>query len=383
MESFYSKYLTVVCMALRVRWITLRNRVLSSKKFQDWSVRNWLTGPIAGRKAQRLFDLVAGFTYSQTLFALMQSGLLDRFSVGFCSLTEAANVANMSQDAAERLLKSGSALQLTEEVVPGIWGLGELGAALDPQEGVKAMIMHHNLLYADLVDPLSLLRNNREKPTRLSKFWGYAGRDDAAKAESEQVSPYSNLMGISQKMVSHEVLQTFDFTNVASLLDVGGGHGAFVASIAEAHPDVRLGVFDLPAVVEGAHLQFSKVKNPASIALHPGDFFEEPLPVGYDCISLVRILHDHDDSEAQKLLESVHNALPAGGILLIAEPMSDTKNAQAMGETYFGLYLWAMRSGRPRTVKEISQMIENAGFTKVKKLRVRQPLITSVVVATA
>ncbi len=44
-----------------------------------------------------------------------------------------------------------------------------------------------------------------------------------------------------------------------------------------------------------------------------------------------------------------HDALPPGGTLLIAEPMAGTPGAEAMGDAYFGLYLWAMGSGRPRS----------------------------------
>ena len=43
----------------------------------------------------------------------------------------------------------------------GRFGLGALGAALVGNPGIAAMVEHHALLYADLRDPVALLRGER------------------------------------------------------------------------------------------------------------------------------------------------------------------------------------------------------------------------------
>jgi demethylspheroidene O-methyltransferase len=91
-------------------------------------------------------------------------------------------------------------------------------------------------------------------------------------------------------------------------------------------------------------------------------FFRDALPPGYDCITLVRVLHDHDDAACLALLRAVRRALPPGGRLVIAEPMAGTPGALAMGDAYFGFYLWAMNAGRPRTAAEYGAMLKTAGF---------------------
>ena len=98
-------------------------------------------------------------------------------------------------------------------------------------------------------------------------------------------------------------------------------------------------------------------------------------------ITLVRILHDHDDDVAQALLRQIYNALPAGGRLLIVEPMAGSTHAERMGDAYFGLYLWAMGSGRPRSASELTKMLANAGFAEVRNVRTALPIITSAIVA--
>jgi len=360
------------------RWVTWRNGVLSNPRFQQWASSNCFLRPFARRKAAELFDLVAGFTYTQTLLAMVESGLLKRLAEAPTDVSEAAQVADLSKGAAERLLRAAAALKLAQEVSPGLWMLGERGASLIPQEGAQAMILHHTLLYRDLADPMALLRQNREQPTELSEFWRYAARADADAEPSEMVAPYSELMAVSQGMVADEVLRSYRFNGVSSVLDVGGGHGAFASALAAKHQQMLIGIFDLSGVVEGARARLD-----SGFEFHEGDFFCDPLPQGYDCISLVRILHDHDDAKAHRLLAATRAALKPGGRLVIAEPMADTRGAKNMGDAYFGLYLWAMRSGRPRTRMELYKMLRASGFRDFRAIKTGQPLITSLTVAFA
>ena len=84
----------------------------------------------------------------------------------------------------------------------------------------------------------------------------------------------------------------------------------------------------------------------------------------------------------KKLLSAVRAALPQNGTLLIAEPLAATAGAEAMGEAYFGFYLMAMGSGRPRTFAELETMLREAGFSTVRHVATRMPLQTSLIVAT-
>jgi demethylspheroidene O-methyltransferase len=59
-------------------WIDWRNRLLSDPRFQRWAADFPLTRPIARSRAKGLFDLVAGFVYSQTLAACVR---LDLFPI--------------------------------------------------------------------------------------------------------------------------------------------------------------------------------------------------------------------------------------------------------------------------------------------------------------
>jgi len=115
----------------------------------------------------------------------------------------------------------------------------------------------------------------------------------------------------------------------------------------------------------------------------PGDFFRDPLPTGADLVSLVRVLHDHDDEPVRGLLRRVHDAIAPGGTLLVVEPMAGVPGAEPVGEAYFALYLLAMGSGRARTPAELERLLREAGFRAIRHHAVRSPIRTGVISATA
>lgn len=353
----------------RQRWVRWRNRVLQDHAFQYWAARLPFFAAVSRRRAASAFDLVAGFCYSQVLLAAVQAGLLELLDSGPKDGAELARSTGLSRDAALRLVRAAAALDLAEEVAPGCWMLGQQGAALLSNPGALAMVRHHPLLYNDLADPLALLRQDRTSATRLSDFWHYTSETEGRKSQD-----YSELMAGSQAMVAREALAAYPFARHRRLLDIGGGHGAFVKAVAQACPHLACGVFDLPPVLAGCD------RDMTDVSLHPGDFFASPLPTGYDCMTLVRILHDHDDDRCLAILQAARAALPPGGKLVIAEPMSGARDAKAMGDAYFGLDLWAMNSGRPRTAREYEALASAAGFSRCFGRPTAMPVIASVIV---
>lgn len=362
-----------------MRWVMRRNAVLGSPAFLALAQRLPVLRGIARRKAAAQFDLVAGFVYSQILAALVTSGLIQHLVGKPRAFAELVAFLGLSDHAADRLLRAGAALDLLEEPQPGWWTLGEGGAPLAANPGAMAMIRHHALLYRDLADPLALLKQDRREPTALSGFWTYVG--GSAPTNDQLSAPYSDLMAATQPMVAEVVLNAFDFASARRVLDIGGGSAAFVSALLRTRPSLECGIFDLPDVVALAAERLAAFPYGDRVTLHGGSFREDPIPAGYDLITLVRILHDHDDDVVIALLRSVHAALPLGGRLMIAEPLAGTPSAPRMGDAYFGLYLWAMGSGRPRSVDEYRGMLNAAGFSEVDVLGTALPLVAGMLVA--
>jgi demethylspheroidene O-methyltransferase len=73
--------------------------------------------------------------------------------------------------------------------------------------------------------------------------------------------------------------------------------------------------------------------------------------------------------------------LPAGGTVVISEPLAGTPGAAAMGDAYFGFYLQAMGSGRPRTAARLAEMLQTSGFEVVRQVPTARPLLAGVLTA--
>jgi demethylspheroidene O-methyltransferase len=364
-------------------WREWRNRLLMSARFQRAAAAFPLTRLQARREARELFDIVAGFTYSQITLACVRLGLLERLRAGALRETELLAAVDMPAEAAATLLRAAAALQLLDRcTLRGAdgWALGRRGAALLGNPGVLAMIEHHAVLYADLVDPLAMLRAPRGA-TALARYWPYASAGEPGAVPAERTAAYTRLMSASQGLVADEILDACDLRRCRCVLDVGGGDGTFLRALARRLPTVQLMLFDLPGVVEQARTRFAEAGLDSRVRLHGGDFSRDPLPRGADLISFVRVLHDHDDPRVRTLLRAAHAALPPGGRVLVAEPFAGTTGAERMGDAYFGIYLWAMGSGRPRSGAELAEMLREAGFGHVRRLATRIPLQTSVLIA--
>lgn len=362
----------------RERWQAWRDRRLADPAFQQRAATFFLTRPIARRRAARVFDLVAGFVYSQVLRACVELELFDILAAGPLTLEAAAARLHLPVDAAERLLSAAIALRLVEHRRGGRYGLGALGAPLVGNAGVAAMVRHHALLYADLADPVPLLRGATTQ-TRLAGYWPYAAGAEPKAAGAADVAAYSQLMSVSQPLVAGAILGAVDLARHRTLLDVGGGEGEFLVAAAARAPRLRLVLFDLPAVVARgrARLDHAGLADRADVV--GGDFHRDPLPHGADAISFVRVLHDHDEESVRRLLRAAFEALLPGGTVIVAEPMAETPGAEAMGDAYFGFYLLAMGRGRPRSAERLTRLLRESGFAGIALRPTGQPLQARVV----
>jgi demethylspheroidene O-methyltransferase len=367
-------------------WIGFRNRLIADPRFQRWAAASPLTRLIARRRARALFDLCAGFVYSQILLACVRLRLFEILAEGPHTPESLSGPLGLSADAAIRLLRGAVALRLVRALPANRFALDDLGAALLGNPSVAALVEHHSLLYDDLRDPVALLRG--EAPTRLSRFWPYAGdapqreSTDESLAQKENYAAYSRLMSQSHALVAEDILDAYPIARHRRLLDVGGGEGAFVAAAAARAPQLELMLFDLDPVAAQARPRLEAQGLAGRVQTIGGSFLCDQLPSGADVVSLVRVVHDHDDESVIKLLCAVREALPIGGVLLVGEPMAETPGAEPMGDAYFGFYLLAMGRGAPRTKAALTWLLQSAGFGQISVIPTPRPLLTSLITAT-
>lgn len=364
---------------LRTLWLNFRDRCFSSERFHEGALNFPLTRPVVRHKQAELFDIVSGFVNSQVLYLCVELDLFAEIPRHNHTIETLSDTIGFEFDPTKRLVEAAAALKLLE-LSDDIIRLGELGVIVAQDAGIRAMVLHHKAFYADMADPKKLLMSKRGG-TELEKFWTYATAEKPASAKAEDIAPYTTLMAESQRMVAREIAAAVNFSDAKTLLDVGGGAGAFLEVIGQKAPHLNLRLFDLPPVAAKAEQRFASNGMAERFEATGGSFFDDPLPKGADMISLVRILHDHDDDAAMAILKAVYDALPIHGAILIAEPMKMGGTARRMSQVYFNFYLWCMASGRPRSPKKLMEMLESTGFRVDRQIPTRAPLITSAIIA--
>ena len=226
-------------------------------RFQRAAAAFPLTRPLARREARELSDIVAGFVWTQVLLSCVRLGVFERLRDGPTTTERLLPPGTLAPEPASMLLHAAAALELVESRDAGGWALGRRGAALLGNPGLLAMIEHHAVLYADLVDPVAMLRAPRGS-TALARYWPYAVAAQPGGVEAASTEAYTRLMSASQGLVAEEILDAYDLLRHRRVLDVGGGDGSFLRSVAGRVPGIELALFDLPGVAAQARARFDE-----------------------------------------------------------------------------------------------------------------------------
>ena len=108
----------------------------------------------------------------------------------------------------------------------------------------------------------------------------------------------------------------------ATVLDVGGGHGPVSIGLAEAFPDLRFIVQDLPSVLEGAPASLPAVLK-ERVSFMTYNFLEMQPFKGAEVYFFRAVFHNWPDDYCIKILRNQIPALRHGTRLIINESCLD------------------------------------------------------------
>ena len=152
-------------------------------------------------------------------------------------------------------------------------------------------------------------------------------------------------------------LAAHDFSQYATICDVGGGRGHLLHAILQAHERVRGVLFDLPEVAAGVqpHERFDTVR---------GDFFIDKLPKA-DTYVLMDVIHDWDDKAATEILSAVHDAgQPQNATILVIESIMPEGPEPHWSKT-LDIVMLTVTGGRERTLNDHATLFAAAGIELV------------------
>ncbi|WP_017603259.1 methyltransferase [Nocardiopsis alkaliphila] len=172
-----------------------------------------------------------------------------------------------------------------------------------------------------------------------------------------------------------------DLSFITSLLDVGGGGGAFAVELCRRYRDLSVTIYDLPHVCEHTQEFLRGMDHGERVRFHAGDFFAEDLPRGHDAILLSMILHDWAEEANRELLDKCYRALPAGGLIVISELLVDDDRSGPLEAALMSMNMLVGTPGRNYAVGEYRSWLEDAGFTRTRVVSFHAPGANGVVLA--
>jgi hypothetical protein len=308
--------------------------------------------------AAGLHDLINGYWRSQVVCTAARLGVADLLAGGPLTLPEMAAECGLAPSNLGRLMRALVALGVCTVGEEGYrtTALGralEAGAAGGANEWALVTAEVYYPMWAELTD---CLFRSSAADVRVARPTGESpGSADVLSMLFDRTA--EDLTEPEAKRVA----ATYELSERAVLVDVGGSSDALLAEMLQAHPDCRGVLYDLPGGTDRARASLTDAGLAARTDVAQGDFLTE-VPAGGDVYLLSFVLHTWDDEHASALLRAVRAAMHPGARLMIVERMLPVEGDDVEMATLHDLHMLVTTGGRERTEDEYVALLAAAGL---------------------
>lgn len=317
--------------------------------------------------------IACGHTAFQLLWAGVQLGVFDTLS-NTPNLTReeiAAKTGLKSQPA--RILMTGlAALKLVQKDGARFRNTPIVERLLvreSPDNMIDVLGWQAHIVYptaVDLVDSLKQFKN-----VGLRHFKGDADNIYHRLPHNPFIAKvFHDAMSSLSRSANADLAKLPVFDEIKHLVDAGGGDGTNAITLAQAHPNLKVTIFDGETACEMAKKKIAKAGLSARIDTHPGDFFVDPFPKGIDAVLFGHMMTIWSPERDAALLQRAREALPAGGRVLVFNMMGDDDEvgpmSAALGSPYF--LTTATGEGMMYSWREHESFLAAAGFRQTERL---------------
>jgi cyclopropane fatty-acyl-phospholipid synthase-like methyltransferase len=218
-------------------------------------------------------------------------------------------------------------------------------------------LMHSNHLW-----------NSWSNLTKVVKTGVAAHRDEINERGEDWLTPFITAMhDRAIKQAPHQ-LKSIDLSGVNSLLDIGGGSGAYSMEFVNRKLEIEATVFDLPNVIPITKKFLEKEGCTAKIKTYEGDYTKDELPVGFDMVFLSAIIHSNSLEVNSDLVKKCFRSLNKNGQIVIQDwIMNNDRTKPTSGAVFAINMLVGTESGDCFTEQEVSGILSDAGFTDITR----------------
>jgi hypothetical protein len=270
---------------------------------------------------ERILEIGYAFRKSKVLLSAVELGVFTALADG--PLDRDALIARLAihERGARDFLDALVALDLLERDGDGRYAnRPDCDAYLDRRKPVYVggQLEHVNArLYGSWGRLTQALRTGAAQ-SELLGAGGYA----ALYAEEHAFAAFLKSMTDGSRKSAKELAARFAWNGYRTFIDIGTAQGSVPVEIAEAHPQLTGGGFDLPQLQPAFESYVRQHGLSDRLQFYPGDFLKEPLPSA-DVLVMGRVLHNWDLETKKMLLAKALQALPQGGALIVYDSLID------------------------------------------------------------
>lgn len=306
---------------------------------------------------QAIFQLITGYWISKSIYAAAKLGIADLLKDGSQSCEQLAQATGANARSVYRLLRALASVGIFTEEKPGYFALSPLGECLQTDcsgsmhSVAIALVEEQFQAWGDFLYSIETGKTAFDHVYGMPIFQYYT-------EHPEQFKIFDAAMSETHGIKDRAVLASYDFSDIRTLVDIGGGKGGFISTILKAYPCLKGILFDLPRVIA----EVQPFTGELSDRLHQvsGDFFAS-VPIGADAYILKRIIHDWDDEQAGIILHNCRKAIAENGKLLLVESVIPLGNDSCPAK-FLDLHMMTVTGGMERTEAEYRYLLAEAGF---------------------
>ncbi|MES4891253.1 methyltransferase [Streptomyces sp. NPDC096012] len=326
-----------------------------------------------------LLELALGYVYSAALHTAARFGIADHLVDGPRTAAELAEAIEVDGPYLYRLLRLLATKGVFREDTEGRFHLTALARPLctDGERSLRDYItVRGEAVFWESAGRLH--EAVRTGTTAFERLYGVPFYDHVA-ADPAFGRAFNSSMAAFSETLSNDVAEAWDFSQVKSAVDVGGGRGGLLRAILRRNPHMTGTLFDLKSVVAGHVLDEPGLEGRWTVA--GGDFFVS-VPAGADVYLLKHVLASWPDEDCVRILRTCRAAMPAHARLLAVNAMIPPGNDPHPGKT-IDLLMMTVLNGKGRTRAEYEALLTAAGFTVTRVLEASPHASVMEAVATA
>lgn len=314
------------------------------------------------RNRAALIEIIGGYMASQALRLAAELKIADHIHAGTDTSAALAEATGSHEPSLHRLLRMLAAVGVTTEPEPGRFGLSAVGEQLrtDSPDSLWAFTR----FFTDQSLFTSWQSVEHTIKTGECAFDHVYGKNAyvylSEQPELSQLFNYA--MSQESRISAGQVAAGIDFTNVKTVVDIGGGDGTLLKAILTEHSHLNGICFDSPSGVAEAPGVLAEAGLSDRCEVVAGDFFEA-VPEGGDLYIIKSVFQDWDNEPAANLLRTVRAHMPDNAkLLIVGSVLTDTATADEPVMFYTDANMLVTAGGRERTESEFRILLAETGF---------------------